>query len=118
MRQRITFVHEPQDAINPKGLDITSTSLSLEGLKAVREDRITLGLEELPQELRVVLGQAEELHIRYVRPEPYKTIPPFNSRLSPGLHVFYSPRQSERKESKEEKSYVPVQALQCGHELC
>lgn len=119
MRQRITFVHEPQDAINPKGLDITSTGLSLSGLKAAREDRITLGLAELPRELRTVLGQAQELHIRYVRPAPYKTIPPFNSRLSPGLHVYYSAKRSGRKESKEKKPYVPgATFIQYVCELC
>lgn len=91
MRQRITFVHEPQDGIDPKSIGITSNTLSLSGLRAAREDRITLSLAELPRELRQVLGQAQELHIRYVRPSAYKTIPPFNSRLSPGLHVYYNP---------------------------
>lgn len=119
MRQRITFVHEPQDAIDPKGLDITSTGLSLVGLEAAREDRITLGLAELPRELRMVLEQARELHIRYVRLAPYKTIPPFNSRVSPGLHVYYSAKRSGREESEEEKSYVPgASFIQCGCELC
>jgi hypothetical protein len=93
MRQRITFLHKPEDAIDPGSLSIGEKDLSFAKLEAAREDKITLGFEELPQELRLVLKQSHELHIRYVRRQTYHAIPPILSRLSPGLHVYYSPQR-------------------------
>lgn len=52
MRQRITFLHEPGDAVNPDTYDVKDTSLTINGLQATREDRITFGTHELPQEVR------------------------------------------------------------------
>lgn len=101
MRERITFVHEPQDGIDPKSIGIHTNTLSFSGLKASREDHITLSLEELPQELRSALSATQELHVRYVTPSSYKSIPPFNSQLSPGLHVHYTPKRNARKDGKE-----------------
>ncbi|ELR03453.1 hypothetical protein GMDG_06186 [Pseudogymnoascus destructans 20631-21] len=101
MRQRITFVHEPQDGIDPKSIGIHTNTLSVSGLKAAREDHITLSLDELPQDLRVALSQTKELHIRYVTPASYESIPPFNSQLSPGLHVYYTPKTEVGKEGQE-----------------
>ncbi|OBT62112.1 hypothetical protein VE03_09009 [Pseudogymnoascus sp. 23342-1-I1] len=101
MRQRITFVHEPQDGIDPDTIGIHTNTLSVSGLKAAREDQITLPLAELPQELREALSQTKELHIRYVTPASYESIPPFNSQLSPGLHVYYTPKTEVGKEGQE-----------------
>ncbi|OBT78759.1 hypothetical protein VF21_02615 [Pseudogymnoascus sp. 05NY08] len=101
MRQRITFVHEPQDGIDPKSIGIHTNTLSVSGLKAAREDHITLALDELPEDLRVALSQTKELHIRYVTPASYESIPPFNSQLSPGLHVYYTPKIEVGKEGQE-----------------
>ncbi|KFY63601.1 hypothetical protein V497_01966 [Pseudogymnoascus sp. VKM F-4516 (FW-969)] len=101
MRQRITFVHEPQDGIDPKSIGIHTNTLTLPSLKAAREDQITLSLDELPQELRIALSQTKELHIRYVTAAPYDSIPPFNSRLAPGLHVYYTPKTEIGKEGQE-----------------
>ncbi|KFY19822.1 hypothetical protein V493_07820, partial [Pseudogymnoascus sp. VKM F-4281 (FW-2241)] len=101
MRQRITFVHEPQDGIDPKSIGIHTNTLSVSGLKAAREDQITLSLAELPQELRVALSQTKEVHIRYVTAAPYESIPPFNSQLSPGLHAYYTPKTEIGKEGQE-----------------
>ncbi|KAK7728410.1 protease B nonderepressible form [Diaporthe eres] len=92
MRQRITFLHKPEDAPDPSSLVVTDTSLTGPALSAAREDRITLALEELPEELRQVLQSCHELHIRWVSSHPYDTISPLYSRLSPGLHVFFTPR--------------------------
>jgi hypothetical protein len=94
MRQRITFLHKPEDAIDPKSIKVTSDSLALSALKAAREDRITFGFDELPQEIYFVLKQSHELHIRYVNSISYESIPPLLSRVSPGLHIFYSPQRS------------------------
>jgi hypothetical protein len=100
MRQRITFVHEPQDGIDPKSIGIHTNTLSFSGLKAAREDRITFALAELPRELGAALNRTQELHVRYVTPSSYDSIPPFNSQLSPGLHVHYIPKLNARKDEK------------------
>ncbi|KAI3397020.1 hypothetical protein diail_11347 [Diaporthe ilicicola] len=92
MRQRITFLHRPEDALDPASLVVTGTSLTGPALPAAREDRITLALEELPEELRQVLQSCHELHIRWIGSYPYDTVNPLYSRLSPGLHVFFTPR--------------------------
>lgn len=92
MRQRITFLHRPEDAVDPSSVVVTGTSLTGPTLSAAREDRITLALEELPEELRQVLQSCHELHMRWVGSQPYDTISPLYSRLSPGLHVFFTPR--------------------------
>ncbi|KAJ0104338.1 hypothetical protein J7T55_011122 [Diaporthe amygdali] len=92
MRQRITFLHRPEDALDPASLAVTASSLTGPALHAAREDRITLALEELPEELRQVLQSCHELHIRWISSHPYETISPLCSRLSPGLHVFFTPR--------------------------
>lgn len=94
MRQRITFFQQPEDSIDPKTIKVTTNSISTTGLKAAREDRITFGFEELPQELYRVLKGAHELHIKWVSEEPYESIVPLVSRVSPGLHVFYTPQRN------------------------
>jgi hypothetical protein len=97
MRQRITLLHKPEDAVNPNSFTITDNSLSLPALKAAREDRITFGLKDLPQEISLALKQAHELHIRYVNRVSYESISPLLSRVSPGLHVYYTPQRNNTK---------------------
>ncbi|TVY53168.1 Protein pbn1, partial [Lachnellula suecica] len=94
MRQRITFLQEPEDSVDPKTLKVTNNDISTKGLKAAREDRITFSFEELPQELYQVLKASHELHIRWAGQEPYESIVPLVSRVSPGLHVFYTPQRN------------------------
>lgn len=105
MRQRITYLQDPQDAVDPKNLRITTNSISTKELKAAREERITFGFDELPQELYRVLKASHELHIRWVNERPYDSITPLVSRLSPGLHVFYTPQRGSKS------SYVSSQFL-------
>ncbi|TAQ85885.1 hypothetical protein B7494_g5797 [Chlorociboria aeruginascens] len=93
MRQRITFIQDLENSIDPKLLKIDSTSIKAKGLKAAREDRITFSLSELPQEHYRALNACYELHIRWISPRSYETTSPLLSRLSPGLHVFYTPRR-------------------------
>lgn len=93
MRQRITFLHEPQHGIDPATVQVTDNSLTGPVLPALREDRVTLALEELPPALRHVLeATCHELHVRWVSPYAYETASPLFSRLPPGLHLFYTPR--------------------------
>ncbi|KAJ4419326.1 protease B nonderepressible form [Gnomoniopsis sp. IMI 355080] len=91
MRERITFLHRPQDGVDPATIKVTDSSLIGPVLPAVREDRITLALDELPGELRRFLQNCHELHIRWVSPYHYDTVSPLLSRLSPGFHLFYTP---------------------------
>lgn len=51
MKQRTTFVHNANEAFDPKQLHVESTSIHVKSLKAAREDRLTIGLYELPQEV-------------------------------------------------------------------
>ncbi len=99
MRQRVTFFHRPDSPVDPGSLKITQTSLTGPTIEAVREDRITLALDELPDELRAVLRAAHELHVRWVGPRAYDSISPLFSRLSPGFHLFYTPRKGAGAES-------------------
>jgi hypothetical protein len=98
MRQRITFLQEPHDSVDPKSLKITGSSISASNVRAAREDRVTFAFDELPQELYRVLKASRELHIRWISPNYYSTIAPLVSRLSPGLHVFYD-SSSKRNDS-------------------
>ena len=52
MRERITFVHGSDDAFDPKQLDLQDNVLNVKSLRAAREDRLTLGLYDLPQEVQ------------------------------------------------------------------
>ena len=94
MRQRITYLQEPQDSVDPSTLKVTKNSISASNVKAAREEKITFGLKELPQELVRVLEDSHELHVRWVNEEPYEAIAPLVSRLSSGLHVFYTPQRN------------------------
>ena len=94
MRQRITFIQQPEDSVDPETLKITKNSISTSNLKAAREDRITFGFDELPQELYRVLKASHELHMRWVSEKEYASISPMVSRVSPGLHVFYTPQKN------------------------
>lgn len=92
MRQRITFLHRPEDAVDPRSFKVTDTSLTGPVLPSVREERVALALDELPLELRQLLQSCHELHIRWVSPYSYDTVSPLLSRLSPGFHLFYTPQ--------------------------
>ncbi|KAG4030294.1 hypothetical protein MFRU_012g00370 [Monilinia fructicola] len=96
MRQRITFLQQPQDAVDPQHIKVDKISITAKQVKAAREDRLTFGFSELPQEIYRVLKASHELHIRWVSPDQYDTASPLFSRLSPGLHVFYTPQRNSK----------------------
>ena len=92
MRERIAYVHSPDTGVDPDALEIDSSGLRAPSIEAVRQDRLTLGLDELPREVAQVLREdLRELHLRWAGSGAYKTLDPFTSRVSPGLHVFYTP---------------------------
>lgn len=51
MKQRITYIVQDADDFNPDQLEVNDVSLTLKGVKAAKEHRITFGLRELPQEV-------------------------------------------------------------------
>ncbi|KAJ9611523.1 protease B nonderepressible form [Cladophialophora chaetospira] len=91
MRRRATYVTHPSRAVNPDDIQVRPKQLLLGALKAAREERLTYGLEELPPELADYLRQCHELHMRWAPETLYNTTAPFFSRISPGLHVQYTP---------------------------
>jgi hypothetical protein len=51
MKHRITYLVPNPDDFHPDLLTVEDTSFSVKNLKAAKEHRITLGLNELPQEV-------------------------------------------------------------------
>jgi hypothetical protein len=47
------------------------------------------------QQLSKAFEQWHELHIRWASQHPYQAIPPFTSRVTPGLHVFFTPHKDQ-----------------------
>lgn len=93
MRQRLTVIHEPQDALDPSTLIIDEKSLKAsQEIDAARELRITFSIEELPQELYRALKACHEIHIRWSAQHTWESVSPFSSRVPPGLHVFFTPQ--------------------------
>ncbi|KAJ5443165.1 Glycosylphosphatidylinositol-mannosyltransferase I PIG-X/PBN1 [Penicillium cf. griseofulvum] len=95
MKRRITFIQRVDASFDPQQAVLTTSTLSVRSLDAAREDRVTVGLDELPDELRSVLEQSHELHLRWASERPFDAVAPFSSRISPGLHVHYTPLKSE-----------------------
>ena len=92
MKARITFILDGDAEFDPSQLKVTETSLNVAQLPvAIREDRISFGLDEIEAEVRTALEQVHELHLRWQSPESMRTPAPYSSRVSPGLHVFYTP---------------------------
>ncbi|KAJ5134650.1 hypothetical protein N7448_000330 [Penicillium atrosanguineum] len=96
MKRRITFIQRPDAPFEADQAALTSKSLTIRNLDAAREDRITFGLDDLPQELRDVLQQSHELRFRWTTERSYDAVAPFASRVSPGLHIHYTPLAAEQ----------------------
>jgi hypothetical protein len=109
VRQRITFLHKAGKALPPSALRVTDDSIHGSELEAAREERLTIALDELPSELRDVLQDSHELHVRWVSPYAYESLSPVLSRLSPGLHVLYTPQH--RGDASLSRSGLPSPAL-------
>ncbi|CAI6333425.1 unnamed protein product [Periconia digitata] len=95
MKERITYIVQDPDAFSPEQLVVKGDSITLKKVQAAKEQRITVGLDELPTELRKSLEQWHELHIRWSSSIPYSASPPFTSRVTPGLHVFFTPLRDQ-----------------------
>ncbi|KAJ5716360.1 Protein pbn1 [Penicillium malachiteum] len=91
MKRRITYIQRPDAPFEAQQAVLTSKSLTIHNLEAAREDRLTFDLDDLPDEFRNVLQQSQELRLRWATERPFDAIEPFASRVSPGLHVQYTP---------------------------
>lgn len=56
MNQRITFIHEPGRSFDPSQLRLQNDTLHVNALEAGREDRLTISLYELPQEVSTMIN--------------------------------------------------------------
>ncbi|KAJ5663384.1 Protein pbn1 [Penicillium longicatenatum] len=91
MKRRVTYIQRPEAPYAPEQVSVRSGSISIDGLDAAREDRITFNLDDLPAEIRAICRQSQELHIRWATERSFDAVAPFASRVSPGLHVHYTP---------------------------
>jgi hypothetical protein len=107
MRERITYVQKLGDSIEPSALTIESGTIRGPEIHAALEDRLTIAFGELPPELQVLLGDIQDLHIRWVSTVPYEAVSPLLARLPPGFHLFTTPG------SEDVVSYVKPRAS--GH---
>jgi len=99
MRERITFIQKLGDTLESSSLVISSGDIKGPDVKAVREDRLTFALDELPAELHSLLRLSHELHIRWVSTRPYETVSPLLARLPPGFHLFWTPGRGDNGQS-------------------
>ncbi|KAJ8110552.1 hypothetical protein OPT61_g6640 [Boeremia exigua] len=99
MKQRITYVVTEPESFNPeqitvhKGSSGNRDTYTLTRVRAAKEHRITLSVDELSQapiDIEV-LKKWHELHIRWAPEAADSVTAPFTSRVSPGLHIFFTP---------------------------
>ncbi|KEF60545.1 uncharacterized protein A1O9_02106 [Exophiala aquamarina CBS 119918] len=98
MRRRATYITDPSLAVNPKDIQVDGRQFLLGAIKAAREERLTLGLSELPKEVVEILQESYEFHIRWAPEHLFTTVTPFLSRISPGLHLFYTPLKESQQD--------------------
>jgi hypothetical protein len=51
MRRRSTFVHDPALDVDPRQLYLSGDRFVIENLPAAREERLTFGFNQLPEEV-------------------------------------------------------------------
>lgn len=95
MRERITFVQKLGDSLEPSAVKVGDDTISGPEVHAVREDRLTIALNELPAELQTLLKGTNELHIRWVSPATHEAVSPLLARLPPGFHMLYTPGRED-----------------------
>ncbi|KAL3474537.1 PIG-X [Aspergillus californicus] len=91
MRQRITYIQKPHAPFSPTQTTLTPESLQIQNLDAAREERLTVGVDEVSNELRDVLRNIHEIHIRWASEKGFESASPIVSRVSAGLHVSVTP---------------------------
>ncbi|KAL5342912.1 protein pbn1 [Aspergillus crustosus] len=111
MRRRITFIQPPHAPFHSSQTILTPNDLTITSLDAAREERLTLGFDELPAELWTVLRHTHQVHIRWATERAYEAVEPFSSRVSPGLNVFFSPIPSAGSETGEKEKLRESKAV-------
>lgn len=53
MKRRVTYVQHPETPFEPHQASLSPSAISIHELDAAREDRITFGLNDLPEEVRM-----------------------------------------------------------------
>lgn len=91
MRERITYLQKLGDFVDPSAVRVDTAGINGPDVDAVREDRLTLALDELPAELRALLASTKHLHVRWVSTDAHHVVSPVLARLPPGFHVFFTP---------------------------
>ncbi|KAK4123282.1 PIG-X-domain-containing protein [Parathielavia appendiculata] len=91
MRERVTYVQKLGDSLEPSALTVEGGTIKGPEVHAVREDRLTIALNELPTELQTLVAGAQDLHIRWVSTTAYEAVSPLLARLPPGFHFFFTP---------------------------
>ncbi|UJO19522.1 uncharacterized protein CLAFUR5_06657 [Fulvia fulva] len=92
MRQRITYLLPNGTGVDPADITVSDTELKYaQARDAAEERRITIGYDELPKEIQTILKDFHELHIRVASWQNYAAFSPAVSRVSPGLHAFFTP---------------------------
>lgn len=51
MKSRITFVRPQDTGLEAENIEISSNAVQIRSLEGAREERLTVGLQELPQEV-------------------------------------------------------------------
>jgi hypothetical protein len=99
MRRRITLVHSPEHGVDPSSVRITDDTISGPEVLAVREERLTFALDELPGEVARLLGRCTgRLHVRWDSSSAHEASELLSSRVSPGLHVFSAASETPKDE--------------------
>lgn len=112
MKRRVTLIHKPEDGIDPSSVRVTDGVISGPELLAAREERLTFDLDELPDEVGLALGRCTgPLHVRWETSSSYESSELLSSRVSPGLHVFYTP-----PETPGDELYVDDPSPRCREE--
>ena len=98
MRERVTFI--PRENVDPDVVP-TSDDAGFHGprIDSLREDKLAVPLDRLSSDVAAVLQNLRRLRIRWATPLSYETREPFAARLSPGLHVSYSPARDGADDS-------------------
>ncbi|KAF7551017.1 hypothetical protein G7046_g7834 [Stylonectria norvegica] len=119
MRERITFIHRPGDGVDTESeesLQILDEGLLGPRINTTQEARLTVALDELPQDLSDLLRGFAELHIKWASPVEFETLDPFSARISPGFHLSYSPLKGHTSDPSELCTYLQdlFGPLQCA----
>ncbi|RPA71760.1 PIG-X-domain-containing protein [Ascobolus immersus RN42] len=89
MKQRTTFLI-PKSApfITPESLEYDGETLRLNEVEAWRQERWTVGVEEVPEILRNTFSQLDHLEARWQSKESGDRVNPFAGSTTPGAHFF------------------------------